>query len=285
MPWDHMQSGVQPAFLKSQWEAAHRGERVDDCRWGNCHQCGVCDFKEVKPRIFKESPEAIDTAERDAGNRETTGYKLELIYSKLGKARYFGHLEQSNIIARALRRARIDMLYSNGYHPMPRISFDNPLPLGIESEAEKMRLTVNGAISCEHLLGALNRQLPEGLEIIACRPFSKSNSKQPSLQHYRVYLSDHDVIEKERIRQFMEIESMPFERHKTNGRVQTVDLKVGVQKLSALDAHTLEMVLDCRQGSMVRPADILKGILGFDDDMLRRTRIRKLIESNLSTGG
>lgn len=281
LPWDHMQSGVQPKFLKAQWEAAHREERVADCRWGNCHQCGVCDFKEVRPRIFREAPMVTgQAAERDVSKHDRSGYKLELTYTKLGQARYFGHLEQANIIARALRRAHIDVLYSGGYHPMPRISFDNPLPLGIESEGEKMRLTVNGAVSCDHLLCQLNRQLPEGLKIIDCRPFSKTTSSHQNLQRYRVFLSDCDVIEKESIRRFMQNNNLPFERHKTKGRVQTVDLKTSVQMLNAVDAHTLEMELDCRHGSMVRPADILKGIFGFDADMLRRTRIRKLIESN-----
>ena len=40
------------------------------------------------------------------------------------------------MFARAIRRARLPIAYSQGFHPLPRFSFGPALPLGVESEEE-----------------------------------------------------------------------------------------------------------------------------------------------------
>ena len=67
---------------------------------------------------------------------------LCVFYAKQGQAKYFGHLEMVNIFLRALKRAGIAVKYSQGFHPKPKISFDDPLPVGVESEQERFILSV-----------------------------------------------------------------------------------------------------------------------------------------------
>jgi radical SAM family uncharacterized protein len=42
LPWDHLDSGLDKAWLWTDWQDALSGEEVDDCRWSGCFDCGVC---------------------------------------------------------------------------------------------------------------------------------------------------------------------------------------------------------------------------------------------------
>ena len=42
LPWDHLDAGLDPEWLWSDWQDAVSGREVDDCRWTPCYDCGVC---------------------------------------------------------------------------------------------------------------------------------------------------------------------------------------------------------------------------------------------------
>jgi len=42
LPWDHLDAGLDPQWLWSDWQDAVSGREVDDCRWTPCYDCGVC---------------------------------------------------------------------------------------------------------------------------------------------------------------------------------------------------------------------------------------------------
>lgn len=50
-PWDHLSAGVDRSFLWEEYQKAQRGEATEDCRYGDCLGCGVCDEKEVSGRL------------------------------------------------------------------------------------------------------------------------------------------------------------------------------------------------------------------------------------------
>jgi radical SAM family uncharacterized protein len=43
LPWDHLDSGLDSAWLWEDWQDALDEVAVDDCRWTPCFDCGVCD--------------------------------------------------------------------------------------------------------------------------------------------------------------------------------------------------------------------------------------------------
>ena len=280
LPWQHMHSGVSTAFLKDQWRAAHEGARLSDCRYGDCHQCGVCDFVDLQPQVFNADDNKAQRDEDVSESQEHRFRSVEVTYSKLGPARFFGHLEQANIMARALRRAGITVRYSGGFHPMPRISYDNPLPLGIESEAETFRMAVAADVSCEQLKAALNTELPEGLAIVACRAYARDSLKpriNPNETHrYKIQWSEEGAsFSDDAIEAFDKAEQWPYERIKKK-RPVILDLKSWVQRIERLDDRTLYLELACTEGKTIRPADVLKGIFKSDVTNLQRVRMRKL---------
>jgi radical SAM family uncharacterized protein/radical SAM-linked protein len=278
LPWDHMASRVDKAFLKEQWEAAHNTVTLDDCRHGACSGCGVCDFETIRPRVFDRCPQA--SRPEKAAVSADGAVQLELRYAKDEAARFFSHLEVANIFSRALRRARIDLLYSLGFHPMPRISFDDPLPLGMESEAERVRIRIASGVSCEMLTERLGRQLPVGLRIVGCRQLTGLKQKHNETNdRYRVFLA----FTAERaacLEHFHQREQWPLSRVNRKGLSRTVDLKDCVCALEWIDKNTLLMEICRKEGITIRPNDVLQSVLRLPAAVLSGTRVVKMAGGN-----
>ena len=61
-------------------------------------------------------------------------YRLRL--AKLESAVFVSHLGTMRAFERAVRRARLPVAYTEGYHPHPKYSFATALGVGMTSEAE-----------------------------------------------------------------------------------------------------------------------------------------------------
>lgn len=97
-----------------------------------------------------------------------------LHFSKKGILRYISHLDLLRLFQRVIRRADIPVVFSRGFHPIPKIKFERALKLGMESEDEKMYIKLTLPITCEELILRLNAQLPQGIKIKSgFRTFSK----------------------------------------------------------------------------------------------------------------
>jgi radical SAM family uncharacterized protein/radical SAM-linked protein len=282
LPWAHMNSRVDVAFLKSQLNDALAGARLGDCRRDACHQCGVCDFKEIKP--MRDNGEIGSDPESGTVPASSEKYHaVEVIYSKRDEARFFGHLEVAHIFARALRRARIDVIYSQGFHPMPRISFSDPLPLGMESCGETMVVRVAAHVGCDDLLRGLGAQLPQGLQIIKCRSIHKGGPRREiEVDHYHVFALDSQCPS-ERIAQFHQTQLWPYRRCRKE-RTQDIDLKTVVWKFERRDAQTIELSLRRKENFSLRPHDILRGVFSLDASHLSRIRVLKLAPAAVEQG-
>ena len=93
---------------------------------------------------------------------------------RLGKGdqiRFVSHLGFMRAFERTVRRARIPVAYSGGYHPHPRISFATALGVGMTSEAEYLDMELDGAasgsLSTQELFDRLQLAAPPGMPVIA----------------------------------------------------------------------------------------------------------------------
>jgi radical SAM-linked protein len=104
--------------------------------------------------------------------------KYRLRYARFGPARFASHLDLGRALGRALRRAALPVAYSQGFHPLPKMAFGPPLPVGVESEAEFLELTLTRELAPEEIARRLNAVLPAGLVVTGVLPLPP---KTPSL--------------------------------------------------------------------------------------------------------
>jgi radical SAM-linked protein len=108
-------------------------------------------------------------------------------FRKAGRAAFLGHLELVEIFKRAFRRAGLDLVTSQGFHPQPKISFLTALPLGVVSEDEYLRVVCPTPRPAREVADRLAAQLPEGLTIKGARILGARSSKiRPQAVVWRV---------------------------------------------------------------------------------------------------
>ncbi len=99
-------------------------------------------------------------------------------FFKRAEYKFLSHLDIIRLITRALSRSGIIVKYDKGFNPKPKISFSNPIPLGVESLAEYCDLVLENNIEANDFMGKVNLQLPEQLKITSAK---KVLYKIPSL--------------------------------------------------------------------------------------------------------
>ncbi len=283
LPWDHIDTKVSKDFLKEEREKAENLESTGDCRRGDCKGCGVCDFEIIEPIVFESSKKHKSVKIEKSENKFYR--KLKVSFSKTGKAKYFGHLELVNIMFRAIKRADIEIKYSQGFHPKPKVSFEDPLALGIESEIENMYFAVSHLIKREEVVTRLNKQLPEGLEILSCTEApSKAEINRINGFTYRIRIKDFD-FDKSAIQKFKNKEVVIVERLNKKGKINKINLKNVVLNINLTSKKEIEFILKPDKGKTVRPYEVLKKIFNFTDKQNKQALVVKIgsIRTRLET--
>lgn len=98
--------------------------------------------------------------------------KVRLRFEKLGKIRFLSHRDLARIWERSLRRAGVDVAYSEGFSPRPKLHFGLALSTGHESVAEYLDvdLAPGADVGVEDLADRVNPFLPPGMVAVAAAP-------------------------------------------------------------------------------------------------------------------
>lgn len=88
-------------------------------------------------------------------------------FAKYGNLKFLSHLDVMRFFQKAIRRAEIDIKYSEGYHPHQIMSFAAPLGVGQTSEGEYFDMELNSYTSEEDIFNRLNQEMPEGFRVIS----------------------------------------------------------------------------------------------------------------------
>jgi radical SAM-linked protein len=86
-------------------------------------------------------------------------------HAKKGLSAFLSQLELQPLLERAMRRAGLPLAFSQGFHPLPLISFGRALPVGMESEAEWFSATLREPMSADALWRALQPCMLPGMDL------------------------------------------------------------------------------------------------------------------------
>ena len=91
--------------------------------------------------------------------------KIRIKFRKWGVMKFIGHLDMMRYFQKAVRRAKIDIRYSEGYSPHQIMSFAAPLGVGITSDGEYFDIEVNESMTSKEAVAALNETMVDGVEV------------------------------------------------------------------------------------------------------------------------
>ena len=189
LPWDHLFVEMKKDWLWEDYQESFHAGFIDDCSTGKCTICGVCDYKEIRNRAYElpvydeggktvkkkttteirayqsHVEQSVPVGATHASPLRNVIFTYHCTFSKKGPAALLSHLELVEHIRRAVSRAELPVRFSEGFHPMPRISFGNGIAVGREVEAEPLTIELNQDLDPQEIQGRWNRELPNGIEI------------------------------------------------------------------------------------------------------------------------
>lgn len=202
--------------------------------------------------------------------------RFRIFYRKTEISRFTGMLDVQKIWERWLRRAKLDLAYSQGYHPQPRLQQAAPLPLGFISDAEILDIWLETDCSLDGILFSLNQNRHPGFEITQIESIDLTSPAIQTLIDSIEYLvcplktSDFEKIE-EIIHQMMILNTIERER-----RGKKYDLRPLIKSLDIIsdgESKKIKMHLAAREGATGRPDEVVAA-MGFDPNQFLYKRVK-----------
>ena len=100
-----------------------------------------------------------------------------LKHYKVDDVSYVSHKDILRVLQRGLKRAGVDVKYSQGYVPHMLTYTTTPVPLGVQSKAEYFAFELNGNMDKDEMLLRYNKSMPTGMRAVA----SFYREKHPNL--------------------------------------------------------------------------------------------------------
>ncbi|MFN9546601.1 MAG: TIGR03960 family B12-binding radical SAM protein [Cyanobacteriota bacterium] len=189
LPWDHLDSGVDKAWLAADLRQALAAAAVPDCSFDACGHCGVCGPELGHNVVIPAPPVPPALPERKPPSHRVC--RLRFSFSKSGSLAWISHLDTLRLLDRALRRSGLPVSFSGGFHPMPRLQLALPLPLGVEGCGEWLDLDCCEPIEADQARQLLQRQLPDELRLLSGQTVpvaGPSLSQELTAAHWRFAL-------------------------------------------------------------------------------------------------
>lgn len=217
--------------------------------------------------------------------------KIRIQFAKYGVMKFIGHLDVMRFFQKAIRRADVDIRYSEGFSPHQIMSFAAPLGVGIESTGEYLDIEVNSMTSTDEIKEALNRVMVEGMEVLSVKllPDTVKNAMASvAAAGYLVVYNSGNSMESEESNQtaafpiddierkladFHTQERIPVTKT-TKKSVMEIDIKPGIFELKAGKGTNLPgnetnslsaiyMLLDASSGGNIKPSMVMEELCKF----------------------
>ncbi len=174
LPWDIIDIGIDKSWLIEQYNNALNEININPCEF-NCVKCGVCtNFKthKVIDKPFSLKNEIQEKNDEKNGIKQSYKYRLRI--TKKNELRYISHLDWQNTIIKMLYRSELDLCFSQGFNPSPKISLGIALPIFVEGENEFIDIEIYNNLEESELTQILNNVLPENIRIINTKKIEKN---------------------------------------------------------------------------------------------------------------
>lgn len=196
--------------------------------------------------------------------------KVRIKYTKSGHLKFIGHLDVMRFFQKAVKRAGLDIAYSQGFSPHQLMSFAAPLALGVTSEGEYFDAEFNSLVSSDEFVRRFNEQMVDGMAVndVVLLPDNAKNSMSivaGSDYHVTILEKDNDANWKIRKEKLLEAVPHLLEKdtievlRKTKKNEKVEDIKPGIFKLS-IDEDKIYMFLATGSEYNLKPESVMEAL-------------------------
>ena len=189
--------------------------------------------------------------------------KLRIKFSKQGHMRFIGHLDIMRYFQKAIRRAGIDIAYSEGFSPHQKMSFASPLGVGTESFGEYFDIEANSYESSKEMVRKLNAQMVEGMRVLSVRLLpedAKNGMSVIAAADYKIDFEGSFKVTDEQLSGFLNQESITVMK-KTKKSEKEVDIRPLIYGMS--NSNGLVMKLSAGSVENLKPELVINSLFDF----------------------
>lgn len=93
--------------------------------------------------------------------------KIRIKFSKQGNMKFIGHLDIMRYFQKVMRRADVNIRYSEGFSPHQIMSFAAPLGVGLTGSGEYLDIEVLSTDSSAETVKRMNETMVEGMKVLS----------------------------------------------------------------------------------------------------------------------
>ena len=206
-------------------------------------------------------------------------YKHRLKLTKTNELRFISHLDWQSMILKIFRRCQINLVLSEGFNKMPKVSYSPALPIFIESDCELVNFQTYDKLQAD-FGEVFKKNSPKGLDVIE---FKNQNENEPkSLENYCQW-AKYDAKIKKSVYNFEEIgyiiekclssDEILIEKKTNKGIIKKVNYRNSLKTFEFKDDGLLSFILKTGQSDSIpafRADEFLKLLFKDDEFLIRR---------------
>lgn len=192
-------------------------------------------------------------------------------FEKCGDIRFISHLDLMRQFHRAMKRAGFSLAYSQGFNPHPKMAFGQPLSLGYTSVGEYLEFELADSIKPSVIVEELNRRLPCGVRVTACKEIHGRSKTAASLvcagtYEIRSAVFSNNTIE-DSLQLFYQQKAIVVTKLQKKGKSTELDIKPMIRALDLQSDEKgeryLQTTLDAGSQSHLNPEYVMKALCAF----------------------
>lgn len=284
-PWDHLQGGPEKKVLWNDYQLALRQAKesvpISSAKTGDTVLTKSSAFPSgTEPSGRTVSGIAIPRSFKFAAEKSVQ--RLRFRMSRKGSIRFLSHLEQIEMVRRALRRAGFPLVYTAGFHPQIRCSFGPAISVGYESECEYFEVDFSKRIELEQAEKLLSSELPRGFSVLKVSRiplFFPSLESMLNRVSYSVTIPQHLLENKkiESLDDFLKREDLFLEKRKKGDSIisKRIPLKPLIVQMEWAKDNSMNLTLGFGPGKNVKPERIVGLFIGLSEDESRALLVNR----------
>lgn len=155
-------------------------------------------------------------------------HRLAIRFAIEGDLRFISHHDTLRLFKRALARAAVDVRYSAGFNPQPKLTIVLPRPVGVVSKDELLVVGMASEVEPSGVLAGLAEQMPQGVRLHSAEALPAEARPRPCGVCYELPIESELAPRlRQRVSEFLSQDSVVIERESPK-RKKMVDLRTYV---------------------------------------------------------
>lgn len=203
-------------------------------------------------------------------------YVQRTLFTRCGATSYIGHLDLMKVFERAIRRAELPILYTQGYNPRPMMVFALPLGVGINTEGDYVDVPMAVPVNSEEFVEKVNRELPQGLKILRAKSIPEPKDSLMSV----VTAADYRIVSPQIAVYAIKLldEKSIITSKKSKGKIISIDIRGLIYDIQATDQNTILLRVAAGSSKNLRPDVFMNAVCemgGYDEQLAKNACITR----------